>query len=104
MFDAFTVGMAGEGSKPPHGEGTLDDKKDAKKDSKGSGGNPPPSPPSSSSSSSPSTSFYTSTKKTTHFHSKSTKGKIPLLKLDVKIDLPMYNGEVNVEILDNWIR
>ena len=28
MFDSFTVGMAREGSKPPHGEGTSDDKKD----------------------------------------------------------------------------
>ena len=31
MFDAFTAGMAGEGSKPPHGEGTSDDKKDEEK-------------------------------------------------------------------------
>ena len=104
MFDAFTVGMAGEGSKPPHGEGTSDDKKDEEKSSKGSGGKPPPSPPYSSSSSSPSASYSTSTTKTTHTHSKSTKGKTPLLKLDVKFELPMYNGEVNAERLDNWIR
>jgi hypothetical protein len=30
--------------------------------------------------------------------------KKPLLKLDVKFDLPMYNGELNAERLDNWIR
>jgi hypothetical protein len=34
-------------------------------------------------------------------------GKIPpqtpLLKLDIKFELPMYNGEANVEKLDNWI-
>ena len=31
-------------------------------------------------------------------------GKQPLLKLDIKFELPMYNGEVNVENLDNWLR
>ena len=63
MFDAFTVGMEGEGFKPPHGEGTSDGKKDEEKSSKGSGGNPPPSPPYSSSTSSPSATSYTSTTK-----------------------------------------
>ena len=28
----------------------------------------------------------------------------PLLKLDVKFDLPMYNGELDAERLDNWIK
>ena len=28
MFDAFTAGMEGEGSNPPHGVGTSDDMKD----------------------------------------------------------------------------
>jgi hypothetical protein len=28
---------------------------------------------------------------------------MPLLKLDVKFELPMYDGEVNVERLDNWV-
>jgi hypothetical protein len=32
-----------------------------------------------------------------------TPSQIPLLKLDIKFELPMYNGEVNVEKLDNWI-
>ena len=27
-----------------------------------------------------------------------------MLKLDVKFELPMFNGDVNVEKLDNWIR
>jgi hypothetical protein len=27
-----------------------------------------------------------------------------LLKLDVKFELPMYDGEVNAERLDNWVR
>ena len=97
MFDAFTTERGGEGSKPPYGEGSLDGKKDQENILNGSGGNPPPSPPSSSSSSS------TSATKTTHTHSKTPKGKTPLLKLDIKFELPMYNGEVNAENLDNWI-
>ena len=28
----------------------------------------------------------------------------PLVNLDVKIDLPMFNGELSAEKLDNWIR
>ena len=31
-------------------------------------------------------------------------GKIPFIKLDVKFELPMCNGEVNEKNLDNWIR
>ena len=80
-------------SKSPHGEGTSEEKKDEEKDSKGSRGKPPPSTTSSSSS--------TSTAKTTHTHSQNPKGKTPLLKLDLKFELPMYNGEVNAENLDN---
>lgn len=80
-------------------------KKDEKKDSKGNGGYPPPSPPSSSSSSSSSPSHTTSssTTTTTDTHSKTPRGKIPLLKLDIKFEIPMYNGEVNAKKLDNWI-
>ena len=29
---------------------------------------------------------------------------MPLLKLDLKFELPMYDGEVNDERLDNWVR
>jgi hypothetical protein len=29
---------------------------------------------------------------------------MPHLKLDIKFELPMYNGELNAEKLDNWIR
>ena len=29
---------------------------------------------------------------------------MPLLKLDVKFEIPIYDGEVNAEKLDNWIR
>jgi len=30
--------------------------------------------------------------------------KASLIKLDVKFHLPIYDGELNVEKLDNWIR
>jgi hypothetical protein len=53
----------------------------------------PPSPPSSSSISS----------STTRKHSHKHKHDMPLLKLDVKFELPMYDGEVNVERLDKWV-
>ena len=54
---------------------------------------PPPTPPSSPSSSS---SHKTSTEK--------KKKKTFLIKLDVKFDLLIYDGELNAEKLDNWIR
>jgi hypothetical protein len=66
----------------------------------GDGGDPPktPSPSSSSSSSSSSGSF------SLNKHSKKTPFDLPLLKLNVKFELAMYDGELNVEKLDNWIK
>jgi hypothetical protein len=76
----------------------------SKKDKSEEGGDhpePPPSPPSSPSSSSYSRTSATSTaRKYSHKH----KHDMPLLKLDVKFELPMYDGEVNVERIDNWFR
>jgi hypothetical protein len=62
---------------------------------------PPPSPPSS-----PSTSSSSSTisKSTARKHSHKKKHDMPLLKLDVKFELPMYDGEVNAERLYNWVK
>ena len=59
----------------------------------------PPSPPSSppSSPSSSSSSSKSNAKKHVHKHNK----EMPLLKLDVKFELPIYDGEVNAERLDN---
>eukprot|EP00253_Pinus_taeda_P030758 PITA_30758 len=61
----------------------------------GNGGEePPPSP--SKSEGSPSS----------HHHNRRNSkdaSKKPLFKLDVKFDLPMFNGESNVEKLNNWI-
>ena len=56
---------------------------------------PPPSPPMSESSS--------SSHHHNHRNSKDSYKK-PFFKLDVKFNLPMYNGESNVENLKNWIR
>jgi hypothetical protein len=80
----------GGGNKNPGGNG-------------GNGSSPPPSPPPSSSSSSSSS---TSSKNLPHSpkgHGK-TPSQIPSLKLDIKFELPIYNGEVNAEKLDKWIR
>jgi hypothetical protein len=66
----------------------------------GAGGDPrnPPSSPSSSSSSSSEHSHHS------HHSSHKASFKKPLLKIDVKFDLPMFNGDANPEKLDNWIR
>jgi hypothetical protein len=59
----------------------------------------PPSPPSTppSSPSSSSSSSKSNEKKNVH----KNKHEMPLLKLDVKFELPIYDGEVNAEKLDN---
>jgi hypothetical protein len=92
----------GEGSNPSmHKEGGGD--KTPGRDG-GNGASPPPSPPPSSSSSS--SSFSTSSNNLRHSpkgHGK-TPSQIPSLKLDIKFELPIYNGKVNAENLDNWIR
>jgi hypothetical protein len=60
----------------------------------------PPSPPSSPSTSSSSSSSKSNARQHVHKH----KHEMHLPKLDVKFELPMYDGEVNVERLDNWVR
>jgi hypothetical protein len=77
----------GSGDKPPD-------------ENRGNGASPPPSPPSYSSSSS-STSLRPLLN-SPKGHGK-TPSQIPSLKLDIKFELPIYNGEVNAEKLDNWI-
>ena len=72
--------------------------KTSKKD-KGKGkADKPPSPPSSplSSSSSSSSNVESETEK--------KPKKTSLLKLDLKFELPIYDGEMNHEKLDNWIK
>jgi hypothetical protein len=65
----------------------------------GAGGDPPdpPSSPSSSSSSSSEHSHHS------HHSSHKVSFKKPLLKLDVKFALPVFNGDANLDKLDNWI-
>ena len=62
----------------------------------GDGGEEPPPSPSTSESSSSSH----------HHHHRNSRdaSKKPFFKLDVKFDLPMFNGESNVENLNKWIR
>ena len=62
----------------------------------GNGGEEPPPSPSTSESSSSS-----------HHHNNRNSrdaSKKPFFKLDVKFDLPVFNGESNAEKLSNWIR
>ena len=97
IFLEWNIMSSGEGSNPSmHKEGGGD--KNPGRDG-GNGASPPPSPPPSSSSSSSSSSSK---------HLPERNGKTPLqipsLKLDIKFELPVYNGEVNAEKLDNWIR
>jgi hypothetical protein len=87
----------GEGSNPSKHKGDNGDK--TVNGNGGNGASPPPSPPSSSSSSTNSRPLPNSPKG----HGK-TPSQIPSLKLDIKFELPIYNGEVNAEKLDNWIR
>jgi len=68
----------------------------SKKDKgKGKADKPPSSPSSPSSSSS---SFNA------EFEIEKKRKKASLLKLDVKFELPIYDGEMNPEKLDNWIK
>jgi hypothetical protein len=79
-----------------------------KSEGKGETSKPPPTPPlspsspcfSSSTSNASSHSTTSTIQKQTHKH----KSNMPLLKLYVKFELPLYDGELNAEKLDNWIR
>ena len=61
----------------------------------------PYEPSSPSSSSSQRSSAASSNPKKQH---EKDKSDLPYLKLDIKFDLPTYNGEVNAEKIDDWIR
>ena len=86
-----------ERKRPFQGEYSKQDKSEEGEDPP----KPPPSPPSSPSTSSSSS---TSSKSTARKHSNKHKHDMSLLKLDVKFELPLYDGEVNAERLDNWVR
>jgi hypothetical protein len=96
LMEERNTRLQGEGSNPSKNKGDNGDK--TPKGNGGNGASPPPSPPSSSSSTS-SQPLPNSPKG----HGK-TPPQIHFLNLDIKFELPMYNGEVNAEKLDNWIR
>jgi hypothetical protein len=92
--------LQGEGSNPSKHKGDGGDK--TPNGNGGNGASPPPSPPSSFSSSSSSTNSRP-LPNSPKGHGKNPS-QIPSLKLDIKFKLQIYNGEVNAEKLDNWIR
>ena len=97
LYEERNSRLYGESSDPP--------KANLEKPPKGNGGNcykKPLPPPFSWISSSPSSSS-TSTSSQTPPHYPKGHGKTPFLKLDINFELPMYNGEVNAEKLDNWV-
>jgi len=65
------------------------------------GEDPPQTPPSPPYSPSTSSSSISSSKSTVRKHCHKNKHDIPILKLDVKVELPMYDCEVHAERLDN---
>jgi hypothetical protein len=95
LFEERNARLQGESSNPPKGNEDNGDKNP--KENGGNGDTPPPSPPYST---------Y-STISQPPPNSPKEHGKIPpqtpLLKLDIKFELPMYNGEVNAKKFDNWI-
>jgi hypothetical protein len=93
MYGDYEKRMKDKGKKKePH----IDDNASV---NQGVGGDPPKP------SSSPSSSSSSFSEHSHHSHHSSHKSsfKKPLLKLDVKFYLPMFNRDVNPEKLDNWI-
>ena len=86
LYEERNTRLQGESSRPPRGGGNENGDK----------------PPSSSPPYSPSSSSSSTTTTLTHTHQPTSKGigKQSLLKLDIKVDLPMYNGEVNAEKIE----
>ena len=89
MYLEFKKGRGESTSTPKPNKGAEESFLVAPPEGKGKGEiHPPPSPSSSSSSS----------------RSLKKKKITSLIKLDVKFDLPIYDGEINAKKLDNWIR
>jgi hypothetical protein len=91
-----------EWKKPLQGESSKKDKSEEGEDPSKPPSSPPSSQYSSCSSSSSSSSNTTSTRK--HSHSLKHEPDMQLLKIDVKFVFPMYDGKVNAEKLDKWVR
>jgi hypothetical protein len=98
LMEERNTRLQGEGSNPSKHKGGSGDKTPNGNGGKGAcpPPSPPPPPPPSSTNSRPLPNSPKGNGKTT--------SQIPLSKLDIKFELPMYNGEINAEKLDNWIR
>ena len=93
--------LEGEGSKlHEEGQGSSGGHNDEEKSKKGNGGNGG----SGKSPSSPSPVSSSTSSLVHQSHKSKNTDKIQFLKLDVKFELLMFNGEFNAENLDNWIR
>ena len=88
--DLYQDWKRGEQGGPSHTEGKKE----------GGGEDPPKTPPSSLSYLDGS--LPSPFEKQKKFHGK-IDFSVPQLKLDIKFELPIYNGELNAEKLDNWI-
>lgn len=84
MYREFKKGRSEDSSTSKQDKGTKESLIDGHSKVKGKGKNDPLSTPPNS--------------------PKKTKKKTSLIKLDVKFDLPIYDGELNEEKIDNWIR
>ena len=76
-------------------------KKEKAKDNASRKGEDPSEPSSPSSSSSESSNTASSNPKK---QPKKAKSDLSYLKLDIKFELPTYNGELNAEKLDDWVK
>ena len=76
-------------------------KKEKEKDNASRKGEDPSEPSSPSSSSFESSSTASSNPRK---EPEKDKSDLPYLKLDIKFELPTYNGELDVEKLDDWIK
>jgi hypothetical protein len=68
------------------------------------GGEKPPEPTSSPLSLSPSSSSFDESEHSSHKKKPSHPHDLPLLKLDVKFELSIYDGELNAKKLENWVK
>jgi hypothetical protein len=91
MYGDYEKMMKKKGKKK---EAQVDDNASVNQGARGDPLEPPSSP------SSPSSSSFEDSHHSIH----KAYLKKPLLKLDVKFSLPMFNGDANPEKLDNWIQ
>ena len=94
LYEEWNLRMPGETHRPPRGDSYTRGR------GHGYGRKPPSTSPYSPSSSSSST---TKTLQSVHPHTTKESGKSPLLKIDVKFELPMYRGK-NMNVVYTFMR